>query len=378
MLQNQKTAITEFEGLRGLLALWVLLGHWGTTVALSFAPLKADLWNVQAVDVFIILSGFVIALLLSRGPQDYVEYLQRRWLRLWPTFIVVMAISLAFMPYAQTVLEQGGGVMRETRLEIMANSLHYFWQNILTHIFMLHGAVPNRFVPQGAYAFVGQAWSISLEWQFYIVAPFIMWALRYRHNKFVLAALIVSIALIIAPSRYFTPAYLGNKLHLFAIGALSFYLWQRMVNEGRWISLKHMRQITLAIIAVAAITRFEALLGIAVWAAALHIVLASRHPAQAKEGRAAALLNLRPVQYLGYISYPLYMVHFIVMLAVAGALHPLALPPAQFAAALLVLATLGSIAAAALLSVLVERPGMALAKRLKRKPAPGMASTASA
>ena len=50
--------VKEFEGLRGLMALWVVIGHWATSVPLSFAPLPPKLYNAYAVDVFIMLSGF--------------------------------------------------------------------------------------------------------------------------------------------------------------------------------------------------------------------------------------------------------------------------------------------------------------------------------
>src|SRR4026209_1050430 len=84
--------IKEFDGLRGLLAMWVFathileLGPYASAAALIRAHL--------AVDIFIILSGFVIFHLLSTG-EDYRAFITRRWFRLFPVFAVCFLIALA-------------------------------------------------------------------------------------------------------------------------------------------------------------------------------------------------------------------------------------------------------------------------------------------
>ncbi|WP_407301782.1 hypothetical protein ACHQJB_13725 [Raoultella planticola] len=50
--------IKELEGLRGIMALWVVAGHAFVSLPLLSGKLPANLMNTQAVDVFIMLSGF--------------------------------------------------------------------------------------------------------------------------------------------------------------------------------------------------------------------------------------------------------------------------------------------------------------------------------
>lgn len=57
-----------------------------------------------AVFVFIILSGFVITHLLFTKRERYLSYLVRRAFRLFPAYLVCLAISLALAPLIGSVL----------------------------------------------------------------------------------------------------------------------------------------------------------------------------------------------------------------------------------------------------------------------------------
>ena len=82
--------LTEIEGLRGYLAWWVVAGH---IVAFSGKPeLPGALGLLNqgplAVDVFIVISGFVICFLLDSQWERYGIFILRRALRLLPLFLV--------------------------------------------------------------------------------------------------------------------------------------------------------------------------------------------------------------------------------------------------------------------------------------------------
>ncbi|HTD67568.1 MAG TPA: acyltransferase, partial [Candidatus Limnocylindria bacterium] len=173
--------IKEFDGLRGLLALWVFASH---VIELGpYSALGPSLRAHLAVDVFIILSGFVIFHLLSTG-EDYRSFIMRRWFRLFPVFAICFLLALTLYASLKINDETAFG-MGHTK-----NLTPY----LIAHATMLHGAVPEQLLPQSARAILVSAWSVSLEWQFYLLAP-LLFAFAIRPNwkvTLVFAALIAA------------------------------------------------------------------------------------------------------------------------------------------------------------------------------------------
>ena len=171
--------VPEFEGLRGLLSWWVVITH--MLLLSGYSPeALGRCWRVlvhgnQAVDVFIILSGFVIHKLWHDSREPYGIFLARRFLRLWPCYIVCLLGALALRPCIAMAIAQpplGDPSLRELALVNWQQEQSRLGTNFLVHTTMLHGAVPETWLPGSAIALLGPAWSISLEWQFYLVAPF--------------------------------------------------------------------------------------------------------------------------------------------------------------------------------------------------------------
>src|SRR5436190_20060712 len=118
--------IKEFDGLRGLLALWVFATH---VIELgpypgAASPIRAYL----AVDIFIILSGFVIFHLLSTG-ENYWTFITRRWFRLFPVFAVCFLIALALY----------GRLRMDDEVAFGLNRVKNLTPHLIAHATMLHG-----------------------------------------------------------------------------------------------------------------------------------------------------------------------------------------------------------------------------------------------
>src|SRR5207237_4554322 len=85
------------EGLRGYLALWVLVAHvlWVSGYQPAVEPLLRLIGaGGYAVKLFIILSGFVITYLLDKRDETYLQFVVRRFFRLFPVFIVLFVVAI--------------------------------------------------------------------------------------------------------------------------------------------------------------------------------------------------------------------------------------------------------------------------------------------
>lgn len=357
--------IGQFESVRGIAATWVFVSH-----ALLIAELPIPLLNNGdlAVDLFILLSGFVITLLVLRRPEPYGWYVFRRGMRVYPLYLIALLLGWATQHLYAPVIGAGlfgppsdGFVVREAAVRAA------LLQHLALHLTMLHGMVPDDVLPFAALAFSGPLWSISLEWQFYLVAPLLIWCLDVRHaGRWRWAALAAAATLAgnLAARLWWqaeVPAFLPLRLPLFVAGIASGVFWQRAqgMAPGRLAVALAGGAIVLAA------GRFAVwpllVWGVTYWSAAL----GGRH---GWADRVNAALLLAPLRWLGERSYGVYVLHMPVLLAVsAWAIVPHAQVLGQGGVLMAVLGCYPLVVGlAAVLYRTVERPVMDWAKRVER------------
>ncbi len=166
--------IDQLEGLRGLLAAWVVLVHLLPAAGIdpdSMGALKPLINEKIRVQIFCIMSGFVIFVMMSSLSEDYSTYIARRIKRIYPVYIFAFFLSIGFAWIAYQALHTAdfGSVRNAGRIAILDRSFENWEMNTLAHMTMLHGIIPDSWLPLGAYAFLGQAWNISTEFQFYLI-----------------------------------------------------------------------------------------------------------------------------------------------------------------------------------------------------------------
>lgn len=169
----------SIEGLRAWMAWWVVLGHAlqlaGTPAWLNGFMAKNLLKADVAVHVFVILSGFVITHLLLSRTEPYSTYITRRFFRLAPVYFACCLFALAIAVfYREAYIELPYAETRDMRAEREALTQEHFGWHALAHLTMLHGAVPQSILRFAGTSILAPAWSLSLEWQFYLVAPFLL------------------------------------------------------------------------------------------------------------------------------------------------------------------------------------------------------------
>ncbi|MBL8701294.1 MAG: acyltransferase [Alphaproteobacteria bacterium] len=349
--------IEPLEGLRGLLALWVVIAHVLALAGMGVGwrgPFKLLTNGTHAVDVFIILSGFVIFLLIDRRRETYGRFIWRRFWRLFPSYVACSALMIAFTPLVIPVLQAWPieHPLNASRLQIMEDTLDHLGAHVAAHLPMLHAAIPPEILPNSAYAILGQAWSISLEWQFYLLAPAVFAALRGGARPL---AIVVGLA---AAVHFAIPAYEGflpRHVPYFAVGIASYFLLARAERPT-------IPDLPVVAAALAYFATHD--VALVLWAA---VFAAIYRP----DARGAALLNAAlsasPFRWLGKISYSVYLFHAIAMYLAMMIVARFGEPTSSIGTflALLAITVTGTLAGAAILYRFLEAPGIRLGSALR-------------
>jgi peptidoglycan/LPS O-acetylase OafA/YrhL len=363
--------IKEFEGLRGLMALWVVIGHWATSIPLSFAPLHQKLYNAYAVDVFIMLSGFAIFSLLENKHENYGPYIIRRFFRIYPIYLLYLVLSILTLSIAREAFLNGPpAFMQDRRVDIIDSATNHFWPHLIAHLTLLHGMVPEHILPDTNWAFLGQAWSLSLEWQFYVVAPLLLFFVHRGRSPLTLLLLLIGTLLLVAASHFFWSAFLGSKLHLFAIGIATCYLI-RYLSSIEAFDYRKVRPFVVLAFCFMVFFKTTAL-PFMIWLVAVYLAVAAQKSTDPLAASTSRIMKTAPLQWLGHISYSAYLSHGLLIVAGLRLLenYP-GLSRYGFSIALFLIVVPGTIAVSSISYLLVEKPFMQAAKvwadRLSRR-----------
>lgn len=305
------------DGLRGVLATYVMLGHMA-----PFAWMPAGLVWVPglvrhgraAVDVFFMLSGLVIVRSLRRFDSRPGAFLAARFWRTYPVYACVLVLAVT----VQTLPEPALPVWARPEAAGIAGG---GWPDdaaarLGLHLAMAHGLLPDSVLPYACFAFLGSAWSLSTEWQFYFTAAAMRGA---RRSAWMLAWVFVAVGAAAlawqacaAGDWQFGRAFLPNKAIYFALGIAGAGLLEGAPGARRRYG------VILAATLAMAVTDGDAMKLAAplVWTACLGAELGVARPL------AWGLTRRWPLR-LGAISYCLYLVNEpvqrLLLLALPGA-----------------------------------------------------------
>src|SRR3979411_1748813 len=169
--QTTFTRIGYLDGLRGMAALWVMVGHI-LAVYGQFPPIVS--WTSLAVDIFILLSGFLMLHQVTAReihepldrPQTWLMFLAEKVLptRLAPLYYTMLVIAVLCEQY------QNGfdGSFHYITWESVRTANDQLGLHIISHITFLFGLSPEF-----ARSTSLPDWSISLAMQFYLLFPFL-------------------------------------------------------------------------------------------------------------------------------------------------------------------------------------------------------------
>lgn len=243
------------------------------------------------------------------------------------------------------------------RLEQIEAAQSWFSMHLAVHLPLLQGLVPNAIDPTAPFTIVGQAWSISLEWQFYLVAPLVV---ALAGKKWGLPILAVIVAVLWWSANFMSIAYLGAKQFQFIVGIASCIGFVSH-GGGRY------RAFGVAILAAFGCLVSQGwlqLLPLTIWLGCMVTVLSWRDwwPAS----MAAKVLSHPVLKWIGDRSYSTYLVHMLPIYLGAFALNATGIADGSYAAALLVIVVVGTVLLS-MASFRLEKWGITAGRSIARK-----------
>ncbi|MDQ1703508.1 MAG: hypothetical protein QOF57_2760, partial [Frankiaceae bacterium] len=323
----------DVEGLRAVAILPVVAYH-----AAQFAAPSAGHWisrtlgqvtgGFLGVDVFFVISGFLITGLLAREVQErgtisFGRFYARRARRILPAATVVLLVTLAASALILPAARAGQVAHDVLSAAVFQADMHFAGAGV---DYMGVAVDPSP---------VLHFWSLNDEEKFYVVWPAVLMVAallslrrrnrpataRRRHLAFALLALTLpslwwSQHLVSAhdPTGYYLAPSRAFELGIGGLLALGMPLVERLGRAARVLgAVAGLAVVVVCMFTYTALTPFPGVAALPV-ALGTALVLAG-HP----RGITARVLSARPVRWVGRVSYSLYLWHWPVLVLAAAA-----------------------------------------------------------
>jgi peptidoglycan/LPS O-acetylase OafA/YrhL len=343
---NRSLGVTfrsDIEGLRAVAVCLVVLYHAG------FPFLSG---GFIGVDIFFVLSGYLITGLLAQelnsdGRISLLGFYARRVRRLLPALSLVVAVVCL----VQIIL-----VSPIAQIEVLKAALMttFFCSNLyFSHVelnYFSHGSIPSPLL---------HTWSLAVEEQIYFVWPMFLLLLTKAVKSAQIRVLAITavtalsfagciwltsrnqvLAFYLAPSRAWEFS-IGGVLALMPLHWLT-----ARENLCRWLGAAGLPALVFSGVMMTGSARFPGYIAALPVLATLAVLMAG---SAAPSSLAVRWLSWLPLQYIGRISYSLYLWHWPVLTMVQEMLH-------DHSVAIRVACVLFSVVLAAATHVMVENP----------------------
>jgi peptidoglycan/LPS O-acetylase OafA/YrhL len=331
------------DALRGIAAIIVVLYHLPRAnllepVLMSHIPgpvmTVINLGDV-GVQIFFVLSGFVIAYSLRSFDgtfRSFGNFLARRQLRLAPPYWVALLVVVVL-----SVLHHIIPGFRATE--------SITFPNLLLNMLYVHRIFHQPEV-------LSVSWTLCLEVQFYLIFTSLLMIPRTRLDLPQLLTILLAVCSIYFWPAHFIASWFYQQWQLFAFGVLGYW-----VTSGRS---------KLWVFALFSLLVCWLALRAGNWKTVVACGTAISIIGVARLDRLGSALRWRWLQFMGMISYSLYLIHFPVEVTVFKLGYKLTHENATAAFAYCAVSVSISLAAAWLLFEFVERPSMKAASLWKR------------
>ncbi|RZK11109.1 MAG: acyltransferase [Flavobacterium sp.] len=334
--QLTKTKGSKFlflDGLRGLAALYVMIGHarwllWEgyqnfTTHPDNYSHFDKALmyffsffkWGHEFVLLFFVLSGFVIHYSYSTKLKDnqnaklnFTQYFYRRAKRIYPPFLLALLLTF-LLDWTGRVMNYSiyNGTSPYELMNVHIGNTPHDAKTLVGNVLFLY----KDFVP--IFGTNGPTWSLKFEWWFYVFYPaFLLISRKHIYYASSLITLLYSVS--------FFPQYWPYELLQEVFGSMICWWLGVLLAEvcTKRVQLKLLSSSIVAFCCFLILTPFNAKANVYdlqiafLFTSALGILLCLNE----KHYSLKFLDRLKP---LGDFSYTLYIIHFPILTFISGA-----------------------------------------------------------
>ncbi|SEQ50541.1 Peptidoglycan/LPS O-acetylase OafA/YrhL, contains acyltransferase and SGNH-hydrolase domains [Rosenbergiella nectarea] len=339
----------SIQYLRGMAAILILIAHNSFLLGGSISKIIP---GALGVDIFFIISGFIIAFITSQHYEPPITFAIKRVFRIWPCLFVVWLLSTLIV---------------------------YKWDNADKTVCALYFCLQNFNSPGPSFGYspLGPPWTLTYEITFYIIFMLSM-IISYRHR--VSICILIILSLMTSLQMFFNESFAWSSQA--SLRTISFSWWGgilKILSNTIFIEfiigmLLHevlkkihtfkslpVSRVFLFIFAISSISSF--VVGPQVFGVEGGMTLAVLIVTSLVISEyLSEYCNFKPLSFLGDVSYSIYLVHFPVMMFITdkhGFLFNTLPHSVLFITSIII-----SILLAYLLNFLIEKPSIKLARSL--------------
>ena len=291
---RSSTFRADIQGLRALAIILVIGLHMG------LAGFQA---GYVGVDIFFVISGYVITLSLNKQPGKHTwanlaSFWGSRFIRIFPAAALVVATTIVAAYFLQglafnsdLITDARWATFYATNLRLIDSGANYFIvgldQSLLTHF-----------------------WALAVEQQFYLVFPLLVFSLTWLSSeKYRILLLQIALVLIVVGSAVWSvletgtnavSAYFSPFTRFWELGVGALVATFAFTKAPKWLSYLGLVTIGASLFLFDSTTLYP---GYLAWVPVLGTALVLISPLPA--------LGIRPLRYIGDISYSLYLWHYL-------------------------------------------------------------------
>ncbi len=297
----------DIDGLRAIAILFVLFFHGG---------LKLFPSGFIGVDIFFVISGFLITSIIHASLQSdrfsFIDFYSRRLWRLQPVLLCLLVLTSLITLF----------------FYLPDDLMHYFKSARKTTLFIsntfFERATTDYFSPNNHQLPLLHTWSLSIEWQCYLMLPIALYLFYRIFGKSHMPKVIYLLTLLFLVISLYCSSHYPGKTYYHALSRIfEFLIGSSVALSAHRIVLNKYFLDSVGVVAVITLfyiaTRSDIQVGFPNWYA---VVLCAATGAlltigqQNSQSFLTRLLSVKPIVFIGLISYSLYIWHWPVFVLI--------------------------------------------------------------